>query len=100
MIDITLMASLLKAMKPDCRLVLVGDADQLPSVGPGNVFSDIIRSEVVPTVRLNEIFRQASKSRIIKNAHQINEGIVPDLTENGGDFFSSSARQKSALQRR
>lgn len=97
MIDIALMASLLKAMKPGCRLVLVGDADQLPPVGPGNVFRDIIRSEVVPTVRLNEIFRQARESRIIQNAHQINEGIMPDLTENGGDFFflQRAARERT-----
>ncbi|MFR6425282.1 MAG: AAA family ATPase [Oscillospiraceae bacterium] len=60
MVDISLMCALLRAMRPECRLILVGDADQLPSVGPGNVFSDIIRSGVVPTVRLTEIFRQAA----------------------------------------
>ncbi len=87
MIDITLMAALLKAIKSGSRLVLVGDADQLPSVGPGNVFSDIIRSGLVPTVRLNEIFRQAGESRIIKNAHMINRGEMPELGENSGDFF-------------
>lgn len=87
MVDITLMSSLLKALKPGCRLVLVGDADQLPSVGPGNVFSDIIRSQTVPTVRLTEIFRQKGDSRIVGNAHMINRGEHPDFEANTGDFF-------------
>jgi exodeoxyribonuclease V alpha subunit len=87
MVDIQLMASLLDALPPDCRLIMVGDADQLPSVGPGNVFSDVIRSGIVPTVRLTEIFRQARESRIVRNAHQINQGILPELRENKGDFF-------------
>ena len=87
MVDITLMCSLLKALKPGCRLVLVGDADQLPSVGPGNVFSDIIRSQTVPTVRLTEIFRQKADSRIVRNAHMINRGEHPDFEANTGDFF-------------
>ena len=87
MVDITLMCSLLKALKPGCRLVLVGDADQLPSVGPGNVFADIIRSNTVPTVRLTEIFRQKGDSRIVRNAHMINRGEHPDFEANTGDFF-------------
>ena len=87
MVDITLMSSLLKALKPGCRLVLVGDADQLPSVGPGNVFLDIIRSQTVPTVRLTEIFRQKGDSRIVRNAHMINRGEHPDFEANTGDFF-------------
>lgn len=87
MIDINLMRSLLAAMKPGCRLILVGDADQLPSVGPGNVFSDIIRSGAVETAVLTEIFRQASLSGIVKNAHLINKGVTPDFTEKTGDFF-------------
>ena len=87
MVDITLMSSMLKALKPGCRLVLVGDADQLPSVGPGNVFSDIIRSQTVPTVRLTEIFRQKGDSRIVRNAHMINRGEHPDFEANTGDFF-------------
>lgn len=87
MVDITLMSSLLKALKPGCRIVLVGDADQLPSVGPGNVFSDIIRSQTVPTVRLTEIFRQKGDSRIVRNAHMINRGEHPDFEANTGDFF-------------
>lgn len=87
MVDITLMCAILKAAKSDCRILLVGDADQLPSVGPGNVFSDIIRSGIVPTVRLTEIFRQKADSRIVRNAHMINKGEHPDFNENSGDFF-------------
>ena len=87
MVDITLMHAILKTLKSDCRILLVGDADQLPSVGPGNVFSDIIRSGVVPTVRLTEIFRQKADSRIVRNAHMINRGEHPDFNENSGDFF-------------
>lgn len=86
MVDITLMHAILKALKPDCRILLVGDADQLPSVGPGNVFSDIIRSGVVPTVHLTEIFRQKADSRIVRNAHMIDRGEHPDFNENSGDF--------------
>lgn len=87
MVDVSLMAALLDAMEPDCRLVLVGDPDQLPSVGPGNVFSDLIRSQAVPTVRLTEIFRQAAESAIVRNAHAINRGQVPNLRANDNDFF-------------
>lgn len=87
MVDISLMYAILCAIKPGCRLVLVGDADQLPSVGPGNVFADIIRSGIVPTVRLTEIFRQNGDSRIVRNAHMINKGEHPQFDENAGDFF-------------
>lgn len=87
MIDIVLMKALLCALPADCRLVLVGDADQLPPVGPGNVFSDILRSHAIPVVRLTEIFRQTADSRIIRYAHAINEGEHPNLAENKGDFF-------------
>ena len=87
MVDILLMDALLRAMPPAARLVLVGDADQLPSVGPGNVFSAILRSGVVPAVRLTEIFRQNEDSRIVRNAHMINRGEHPKLSENAGDFF-------------
>ena len=96
MVDISLMSALLQAMPADARLVLVGDADQLPSVGPGDVFSAIIRSEVVPTVRLTEIFRQNSTSRIIRNAHMINRGEHPDLSENAGDFFRLKRMQSAS----
>lgn len=87
MVDIILARALLGAMKSSCRLVLVGDADQLPSVGPGNFFSDIIRSGAAPVIRLNEIFRQASESAIIRNAHLINSGQMPERGEKDGDFF-------------
>ena len=87
MIDIFLMKALLSALPPDCRLVLVGDADQLPPVGPGNVLMDILRSHAIPVVRLTEIFRQTADSRIIRNAHQINSGEHPNIAENQGDFF-------------
>lgn len=87
MMDITLMKALLSAMRPECKLVLVGDADQLPPVGPGNVFADIIRSDIVPTVRLTEIFRQKAESRIVSNAHMINKGEHPNFEANTGDFF-------------
>ena len=87
MVDILLMDALLRALPPDARLIMVGDADQLPSVGPGNVFSALIRSEVVPVVRLTEIFRQKEGSKIVRNAHLINKGEHPDFAENSGDFF-------------
>lgn len=87
MVDICLMDALLRAMPPQARLIMVGDADQLPPVGPGNVFSALLRSQVIPTVRLTEIFRQNEGSRIIRNAHMINRGEHPNLAENSGDFF-------------
>ena len=98
MVDIVLMSALLSALPGGCRLVLVGDPDQLPSVGPGNLFSDLIRSEVVPTVRLTEIFRQAAQSAIIRNAHMVNHGEIPDLRRNDNDFFFMIRRDaQSAL---
>ena len=88
MIDSILMNSLLKAIPPTMRLIMVGDIDQLPSVGAGNVLRDIIDSGAFPVVRLTRIFRQAQSSRIIMNAHRINEGKMPDIS-NGkqSDFF-------------
>ena len=85
MVDIQLMAALLAAVPNHARLFLVGDIDQLPSVGPGNVLLDLIASNVVPTVRLQTVFRQAAQSGIIANAHRINRGEKP--TFNGEDFF-------------
>ena len=88
MIDILLMYNLLKAVPDHMRLILVGDTDQLPSVGPRNVLHDIIESSCFPVIRLKRIFRQAQKSRIIMNAHRINQGQMPDLTNGAGsDFF-------------
>lgn len=88
MIDIVLMNSLLKAIPAGMRLILVGDIDQLPSVGAGNVLRDIIDSGTFPVVRLTRIFRQAQTSRIIMNAHRINEGHMPDISNGRNtDFF-------------
>ncbi len=87
MVDLSLFSALLRALQPGTRLVLVGDADQLPSVGAGNVFSDLIRSGRVETVFLREVFRQAEQSAIIRNAHSVNLGEPPRLTNDQGDFF-------------
>ena len=88
MVDILLMSALLSALREDCRLVLVGDPDQLPSVGAGNLLSDLLRCGRVPTVRLTEVFRQAAQSAIIRSAHQVNEGRPPELKNGlGSDVF-------------
>ncbi|MDD6485049.1 MAG: ATP-dependent RecD-like DNA helicase [Clostridiales bacterium] len=87
MIDISLMASFLYAVKPGAKLILSGDGDQLPSIGAGNVLRDIIDSGAVPVVRLNHIFRQAQQSLIVMNAHRINGGEMPDLSVKDADFF-------------
>ncbi|MBE6548448.1 MAG: ATP-dependent RecD-like DNA helicase [Ruminococcaceae bacterium] len=87
MVDNSLMASLLRAVKPGARVILIGDADQLPSVGAGNVLRDLIESERFATVRLNEIFRQAEQSLIVTNAHRINRGEMPRLDVKDNDFF-------------
>lgn len=87
MLDLSLMAALLRAMKRGARLVLIGDSDQLPSVGAGNVLSDLIASERIKTVRLTHIFRQSGESLIITNAHKINEGDNPILNVTDNDFF-------------
>lgn len=88
MIDISLMYNLIRAIPPHMRLILVGDIDQLPSVGPGNVLRDIIDSERIPVIRLTRIFRQAQSSRIVMSAHSINEGKLPDVSNGkNSDFF-------------
>ncbi|MDD2561167.1 MAG: ATP-dependent RecD-like DNA helicase [Eubacteriales bacterium] len=87
MVDVFLMRSLLRAIAPGTRLVLVGDADQLPSVGPGNVLADILSCPRIPQARLNEIFRQAEQSMIVLNAHRINRGEDPVSNSPGSDFF-------------
>ena len=87
MVDVTLMRALLQATLPGTRLILVGDADQLPSVGAGNVLRDMLSSDILPTVRLTEIFRQAEQSMIVLNSHRINEGKMPHLNAKGSDFF-------------
>jgi exodeoxyribonuclease V alpha subunit len=91
MVDVPLMASLLAAIPPEAALLLVGDVDQLPSVGPGQVLADVIASDAIPVARLTEVFRQAASSRIITTAHAINAGTIPDLRppSEGGttDFY-------------
>lgn len=87
MIDSMLMSALLRAIKPGARLILIGDADQLPSVGAGNVLHDLLESGRFATVRLTEIFRQAQKSLIVTNAHAINRGEMPELGIKDNDFF-------------
>ena len=97
MVDLPLLHALLSAVKDDCRLVMVGDPDQLPSVGPGNVFGDLIRSGRVETVRLTEIFRQAQASAIIRSAHAVNQGQLPPLRNSAGsDFFFMRRRDPQA----
>ncbi|WP_312700411.1 ATP-dependent RecD-like DNA helicase [Sedimentibacter sp.] len=87
MVDILLMNNLLKALKKGTRLVLVGDVDQLPSVGAGNVLSDIISSDTIKTIRLDTIFRQSAGSMIVQNAHRINKGEMPVYNKQNTDFF-------------
>ena len=87
MVDVLLMHALLRALPKNCRLILVGDPDQLPSVGAGNLFSDLIRSERIQTVRLTEVFRQAQQSLIVMNAHAVNQGKLPEIRRTDADFF-------------
>lgn len=87
MLDLSLTAAMMRAMKRGSRLVLIGDSDQLPSVGAGNVLSDLIRSDRIKTVRLTEIFRQSKESLIVTNAHRINEGTPPLINVTDSDFF-------------
>ncbi len=100
MVDILLMYSLLRAVPDTMRVILVGDVDQLPSVGAGNVLRDIIESGVFPVVTLQRIFRQAASSRIITNAHRINRGEYPDLSnDRGSDFFFQSVEEPESAAR-
>lgn len=102
MVDVMLMQSLLKAVPDPAAMLIVGDIDQLPSVGPGQVLADIIQSGAVPVVRLTEVFRQAAKSRIITTAHQINRGKIPDLGKVEGDtdfYFMPAADPEQAVPR-
>src|SRR6516162_1687507 len=88
MVDVPIMRALLRALPDQAALLLVGDVDQLPSVGPGQVLADIIASGAAPVLRLTEVFRQAAESQIILNAHRINQGLMPDLAPaEGGDFY-------------
>ena len=93
MVDLPLMDALLSALRGDARLILVGDPDQLPSVGPGSLLSDLLRSRRLPTVELTEIFRQAQESAIVMNAHRVNRGELPDLANRSRDFFFLRRRE-------
>ena len=100
MVDVQLMAAVVQALDRHMALLLVGDIDQLPAVGPGQVLGDIIRSGIIPTVRLTEVFRQAAESRIIVNAHRINHGEMPDLQKiEGSDFFFAKASGDQLAER-
>src|SRR5258708_19037499 len=102
MVDVILMQALLKATPDNAALLIVGDIDQLPSVGPRQVLADVIASGAVPVVRLTEVFRQAAQSPIITNAHRINQGAMPDLEPPGtdSDFYFVSVEQPEAAGQR
>src|SRR5436190_4504639 len=102
MVDVMLMQALLRAVPDTAALLIVGDIDQLPSVGPGQVLADIISSAAVPVVRLTEVFRQAAQSRIIISAHCINQGAIPDLSPSGTDsdfYFVQADDPETAVPR-
>jgi exodeoxyribonuclease V alpha subunit len=102
MVDVMLMQALVKAVPPEAALLIVGDIDQLPSVGPGQVLADVIASAAVPVVRLTEVFRQAAQSRIITTAHRINQGLSPDLARPEGDsdfYFVPADDPEAAVPR-
>lgn len=94
MVDIELLSNLLRALRPGTRLILVGDPDQLPPVGAGFPFSDMLRAGVLPAIRLTEIFRQAQESLIVMNAHRVNQGIMPELKNVKKDFFFLPVRSE------
>ena len=97
MVDVLLLHSLLKAVPQNKRIILVGDPDQLPPVGPGFPFGDMLRSNALPTVRLTEVFRQAQQSLIVMNAHRINAGQMPDLRQTKSDFFFLRCRSEEEV---
>jgi exodeoxyribonuclease V alpha subunit len=102
MVDVLLVQALLKAMPERAAMLIVGDVDQLPSVGPGQVLADIIQSGAVPVVRLTEVFRQAAQSRIITTAHRINQGAIPDLSPPSADsdfYFVQANEPETAVMR-
>ena len=102
MVDVMLMQALIKAVPGTAALLIVGDIDQLPSVGPGQVLADVISSGAIPVVRLTEVFRQAAQSRIITTAHRINHGLIPDLRPPGIDtdfYFVQAEDPEIAVQR-
>ena len=101
MVDVSLFQKLLEALAQHAHLVIVGDVDQLHSVGPGSALADIIRSQLVPTVRLSEIFRQAASSQIVTKAHRINTGQMPYLrqpSEHSDFFFMGFGEQRNKMR--
>ena len=98
MVDVLLLHSLLQAIPANKRIILVGDPDQLPPVGPGFPFSDMLRSGVLPTVRLTEVFRQAQQSLIVMNAHRVNRGEMPELKSVTSDFFFMRRQSEDAVR--
>jgi len=102
MVDVMLMQALMKAAPDNAALLIIGDIDQLPSVGPGQILADVIASGAVPVVRLTEVFRQAAQSRIITSAHRINQGSIPDLSKPEGDsdfYFVQADDPETAVSR-
>jgi exodeoxyribonuclease V alpha subunit len=102
MVDVMLMQALMKAAPDNAALLIVGDIDQLPSVGPGQILADVIASRAVPVIRLTEVFRQAAQSRIITSAHRINQGSIPDLSKPEGDsdfYFVQADDPETAVLR-
>lgn len=97
MVDVSLFEGVMRALPLGCRLIMVGDSDQLPSVGAGNVLGDLIASEKIPVVRLTEIFRQSMKSLIVTNAHKIVRGDMPEITRTDGDFFFMSNENRDKI---
>jgi exodeoxyribonuclease V alpha subunit len=97
MVDVLLLHSLLRAVPKRARLILVGDPDQLPPVGPGSPFADALASKQTPSVRLTEIFRQAQESLIVMNAHRVNQGLLPELKNVKSDFFFLRCRSEQEV---
>ncbi len=97
MVDVSLFEGVMRALPLGCRLIMVGDSDQLPSVGPGNVLGDLIASGKIPVVQLTEIFRQSMQSLIVTNAHKIVRGEMPEITRTDGDFFFMSCGDKEKI---
>jgi len=100
MIDVMLMQALVRSLPPQAALLLVGDVDQLPAVGPGQILADTIRSGAIPVVRLTEVFRQGAESRIVTSAHEINEGRLPELGHRDGDFYFVNTPDSAAAAER
>jgi exodeoxyribonuclease V alpha subunit len=101
MVDVLLMRAVANALPRRAALMLVGDVDQLPSVGPGQVLADVIASGAVPVVRLTEVFRQAAESRIVTSAHRINQGMMPELSPapNGDFYFVDATEPEEAIRK-